>query len=417
MVLSNSESIALTPAARRSHLLLMLYAPHSPLSLDALAAYAEVDGETVQQDLIHISGELRRIYRLSLQQQDNHYRIEGTELNKRLCLIEGLRRALRLCPQQVQRDFAPLQLQCHAQIAPPFNLPTERFDALTSSFAALLHARGAPEDVQILSFYLRYLLHLCAQRRLIEFNQHQLRWLRQKSDFQAVQTLFSAWPLPPVEVVGLMLLSGLLSTPHRPHSDSPDDQRLLAAVSQLTARFEQLSAMSFSQPELLSEQLFSHLSAALERCHFNIGIENSLQQEVEEKYPSLLRTTRTAIMPLEAAYKIRFPREEMGLIAVIFGAWLMQENDLQEKQVVILSKTEGRQEKMLELQLRELTLLPLNIKFQSVEAFQTSGAPKDTVLVITPFAMQLPLFSPPLMQVRLPLAQSQQYRIRKLLES
>ncbi|WP_050747757.1 hypothetical protein [Sodalis glossinidius] len=77
----------------------------------------------------------------------------------------------------------------------------------------------------------------------------------------------------------------------------------------------------------------------------------------------------------------------------------------------------GEQERKLELQIRELTLLPLNIKFQSVSEFQARGAPKNTVLVITPFQVQLPLYSPPLLQVRMPLPQAQRQRIRDLLES
>lgn len=123
------------------------------------------------------------------------------------------------------------------------------------------------------------------------------------------------------------------------------------------------------------------------------------------------------MIPLEAEYRIRFSREEMRLIAVIFGAWLMQETDLQEKQGVILSQSAGEQERKLELQIRELTLLMLIIKFQSVTEIQARGAPKNTVLVITPFQMQLPLYSPPLLQVRIPLPQAQRQRIRDLLES
>lgn len=153
------------------------------------------------------------------------------------------------------------------------------------------------------------------------------------------------------------------------------------------SRFAQLSGRTFPHEGPLAEQLFFHLSAALERCHFHMGIDSSLQSEIEEKYPSLLRATRSAMIPLEAEYRIRFSREEMGLIAVIFGAWLMQETDLQEKQVVILSQSVGEQERKLKLQIRELTLLPLNIKFQSVTELQARGAPKNTVLVITPFQM------------------------------
>jgi hypothetical protein len=35
--------------------------------------------------------------------------------------------------------------------------------------------------------------------------------------------------------------------------------------------------------------------------------------------------------------EIAFNQEEVGLIAVIFGAWLMQKSDLHEKQVVLLT--------------------------------------------------------------------------------
>ncbi len=44
------------------------------------------------------------------------------------------------------------------------------------------------------------------------------------------------------------------------------------------------------------------------------------------------------------------------------------------------------------MQLRELTLLPLNIKYLSVTQFQQQGAPKDVTLVVTPYTTALPLF-------------------------
>jgi hypothetical protein len=68
---------------------------------------------------------------------------------------------------------------------------------------------------------------------------------------------------------------------------------------------------------------------------------------------------------------------------VIFGAWLMQKSDLHEKQVVLLTDDKPGYEEALEQQLRELTLLPLNIKYQSVQAFQKEGAPKGVTLVVT----------------------------------
>ncbi|STQ61060.1 stationary phase inducible protein CsiE [Pseudescherichia vulneris] len=60
-------------------------------------------------------------------------------------------------------------------------------------------------------------------------------------------------------------------------------------------------------------------------------------------------------------------------MAVIFGAWLMQENDLHEKQVVLLTDDAPERERAIEEQLRELTLLPLNIKYLPLATFQQEG--------------------------------------------
>jgi transcriptional antiterminator len=52
-----------------------------------------------------------------------------------------------------------------------------------------------------------------------------------------------------------------------------------------------------------------------------------------------MRTTQAALSEFEATYEIAFNQDEVGLIAVIFGAWLMQKSDLHEKQVVLLTTT------------------------------------------------------------------------------
>ena len=129
-----------------------------------------------------------------------------------------------------------------------------------------------------------------------------------------------------------------------------------------------------------------------------------------------MRTTQAALREFEATYEITFNQEEVGLIAVIFGAWLMQKSDLHEKQVVLLTHDNPVLEQALELQLRELTLLPLNIKYQSVQAFEKEGAPKGVALVVTPYATALPLFSPPLFHTEEMFSDHQRQHICKMLE-
>ncbi len=127
--------------------------------------------------------------------------------------------------------------------------------------------------------------------------------------------------------------------------------------------------------------------------------------------------TRAALAGFESEYGVHLSDEESGLVAVIFGAWLMQENDLHEKQIILLTGNDSEREAQIEQQLRELTLLPLNIKHMSVKAFLQTGAPRGAALIIAPYTMPLPLFSPPLIYTDLTLTTHQQEQIRKMLES
>ena len=114
---------------------------------------------------------------------------------------------------------------------------------------------------------------------------------------------------------------------------------------------------------------------------------------------------------------MQFSEEEIGLVAVIFGAWLMQEKDLHEKQIILLTGSNEQLEVHIEQQLRELTLLPLNVKLMPMQDFQKEGAPRGVTLIITPYTTPLPLFSPPLIHADLALTPHQQQQIRKILES
>jgi len=104
-------------------------------------------------------------------------------------------------------------------------------------------------------------------------------------------------------------------------------------------------------------------------------------------------------------------------VAVLFGAWMMQESALQEKQVLLLTGVDAALEQLLEQQLRDMTLLPINITYQDMLHFQREGAPRDVALVVTPYAISLPLFSPPLIHAELPLSDHQQQRILQLLDA
>ncbi|MBV4367949.1 stationary phase inducible protein CsiE [Erwinia sp. BNK-24-b] len=421
MTESLSGPAAFSSPQRRCHLLLLLYLPTS-VTLDLVCQLNGVDPAVARQDIAEVAAEIQRYHRLAVvQPASESFAIEGAELDRQLCLLHWLRRALRLTPDFVRQQFSPAikqqlqRLQMEKLLYDEHNL-----SALIQHCSQGLARDFTDRDRQFLPLFMQYVL--CCRAELA-FNESQQAWLSARAEFRVAQEIVNHWQkrcknAPDSSVACLLAL--LFSQIHAPVvADIRFDyqRQLHEEVHLLIERFQMLSGHFFSNPDELGEQLYTHLAQALERCLFGIGIDNSLSDEVVQLYPRLLRTTKEAIVNFEQHYGLAFSQEEMGLIAIIFGAWLMQENVLQEKQVLLLTGKDRELEKQVEQQLRELTLLPLSIKYLDVIEYQRSSAPKGIALVITPYATPLPLYSPPLIHAELPLQSHQQERIRLLLES
>ena len=122
--------------------------------------------------------------------------------------------------------------------------------------------------------------------------------------------------------------------------------------------------------------------------------------------------------------KTRLSRAFKELIAPKAEGEEAQVSDLADKKILYYSAFtedlfywENDLEQDVEQQIREITLLPINITYQDVKQFQRDGAPRDVDIIISPYPTSLPLFSPPLVHAELPLTLHHQQRIRQLLES
>ncbi|VDY63601.1 stationary phase inducible protein CsiE [Shimwellia blattae] len=424
-VLSPTPS-ALSSPQRRCHLLLLLYLPGQTVTPEVIGRVNGVDDDLARKDIAETAQEIQRFHRLSIvTQQDGSYRLEGSPLDNRLCLFHWLRRAIRLCPHFVSQQFIPtLKTELKRQRIATVLYDDTNLRALINLCSQRLARRFDQRDSQFLALYLQYCLLQHQSGLVPQFSDNQQRWARTHEEFSAAADIVRHWRRRAVdpqyeqeEHLFLTVLLMLLHTPDPRRDTQLQARRLTRAIQRLVDHFRQLSAMSFSDEQGLANQLYTHLSQALHRRQFGIGIDNPLQEDIRRLYPRLIRTTREAMRPFEQHYGVSFPECELGLIAVIFGAWLMQEKDLHEKQVVMLTGNNSQIEQALEQQIRELTLLPLNIKYLTLHTFQREGAPRDAALIVTPYATTLPLlFAPPLIHASLPLAEHQQRCIRAILE-
>ena len=98
----------LSAPQRRCHILLTLFQPGLVTTTETLSKLNGVDVEIVSKDLNETSREIAGYHQLTIKTAHNGgFRIEGTELNQRLCLLHWLRRGLRLCPAFINEQFTP----------------------------------------------------------------------------------------------------------------------------------------------------------------------------------------------------------------------------------------------------------------------------------------------------------------------
>ncbi|MBM3071393.1 stationary phase inducible protein CsiE [Lelliottia sp. RWM.1] len=415
----------LSSSQRRCQVLLMLYLPDAAVTAQSIIAANGVDDAIARQDIAETRDEIQRYHRLDIvSHHDGSYRIEGTALNQRLCLLHWLRRSLRLCPHFVTHQFTPAlktALKQHGIARTLYDDTNLR--ALINFCSRKLQRQFECRDIQFLQLFLQYCLIQHHLGKTPQFSHIQRNWTQSRSEYFTAQEIVRHWKrrvarIPHVdEQLFLALLFMMLRTPDPAMDKHQQDERLRRTIVRMIARFRSQTGMHFSDEQGLTDQLYIHLAQALDRSLFDVGIDNSLPEEIHRLYPRLLRTTKDVLFELEAEFGLRFSDDEMSLVAVIFGAWLMQESDLHEKQVVLLTGDDQACEALIEQQLREITLLPLNIRYLSLKTYQKEGAPREAALVVTPYATTLPLFSPPLIHAVEALNMQQQEHIRAMLES
>jgi transcriptional antiterminator len=425
MSLDTSPVPELSAQQRRCNLLLMLYAPLEAVQLENVGQINGVDLPTTQKDIAQLSADIQRLHRLEIiVTGEQHCQLYGSLLDKRICLIDGLRRAIRSSPDFVNRRFSPQLKQLLSQMPNVDNVHyEEQFPRIIERLSQQLNREFTGRDEQFLRIFLQICLWQNISPTQLEFTDQQRLWLHDKPEYIAASLVFDklqtlcAEPIAECERDFITLLLRLIKNHSYESSGSDEDRKLMREIEELVAHFQDVSGMRFSSYEGLISQLFAHLGPAIERCRFAITVDSQMQDEVNRMYPRLMRTTRDALEGFKDAYQITFSDEEVGLVAVIFGAWLMQGNALQEKQILLLTDADAELEQAVEQQIREATLIPLNIKYQTLDDFHQQGAPSGVAMIVTPYPTQTIDADPLIIFTQLPLTKEERKRIRSLLEA
>ena len=311
MMSAHSPEISvLSSQQRRCHLLLMLCLPASPVTEESVCQLNGVEHAVTRQDIAKVAEEIQRYHRLVIEQDgQGALSLCGTDLDRRLCLLHGLRRALRLSPSFIHTDFSrAIRQRLHSLSVDKALYDEHNLLALIQHCSLHLGREFSPRDAQFLQVWLRFSLAWPCQPT---FTPVQQRWLRGKSESALAEEIVRCWRKRGYQATAsesdlLTLLFSQLHIPMLQHPHAEHERQLLQSVQLLIQRFQALSGMVFSNDDGLSAQLYTHLAQALERALFAIGIDHSLVEDIAQQYPRLLRTTREAVAAFEQQYGVQF---------------------------------------------------------------------------------------------------------------
>lgn len=413
----------LSRAQRHSYLILRLLLAEHPLMLSD-CDFSDTQAKAFHhQEATPLAATLSRVCQLTLNSlPGGRYSLSGTELHRRMGFFSHLRRLLRQVPQCITEDLAPRITRRLLQQYPQLQ------SLCTVRLGQLLPVVLCSDHESLLRDQRRRLLALLVLFSLgssteVSFTIRQQQWLSDKpglTEAHQISEYCLRQGAPPGKVTQdetlfLVLLFAMMTTPFAGALITRQQQRIMASARQLIRCFSHASDVTFREDPTLEARLYCHLSLALERNYFSVGLEDQHLCELIAQYPAMFRQTSKALRPVEQTFAVSFSAPETLLIALILVAAAMQACGYEERQLVILTDDQPQQEKEIERCLREALLLPVTFHYQSLSSFYKDGAPRGVALVVSPYSVRLPLYSPPVIHTPLPISEHQYESIRQIL--
>ncbi len=108
-------------------------------------------------------------------------------------------------------------------------------------------------------------------------------------------------------------------------------------VYRLVEAFELIADQHIKQDDLLIAGLTTHLRPALIRIKFNMEIRNPLLKQIQAQYAQIFKMTNEAVQQVSAEYGLKINQDEIGFIAIHFGAALERSNQREVHRTVRLA--------------------------------------------------------------------------------
>lgn len=363
--------VSLPPHERQLSLLSALLVANQPIKLRALASRLKVAIGTVTRDLDEMEQWLSEFGLRLVRKRGYGVEISGSE--------GDLRRAIR---ELISRNLDETALLSHLQglEESAVTSPSERADdRITDQLLGLIDkerlqrvkslthsvVRNLPYPIADDAFA-DFTVHvaLMVERRLqggeLEMGEEMLQRLQKMDEYAYARSLagdieenFNV--TVPDEEIGYVTMH-LRGTKLRENDALQDyfetsDLEVASQVKTLVHYVEDQTGVTLASDSSLYKGLLAHLERAIHRLRENLSIHNPLLEDVKEDYPSLFELVSQGMEKVFVQEKI--PDEEVGFVAMHFGAALDRAQGSFPQRVLVLCSSGIATTKMLSSRLEK----------------------------------------------------------------
>ncbi|MGC4379251.1 BglG family transcription antiterminator [Fictibacillus sp. Mic-4] len=322
--LINERDFNLTEEERLIFIYLYLFIRQEPISSVHLTHLLKVSKNTVISD-VKKANDVNSPYLVEIRYtRQRGYHLIGTELDKRVLVMKHLSELLQVPYGEKMIDYL-------------LNEGNEyfHFDHIHSSLKhieKMLGLQFVEERLLQFSYFLKFYYFLQKERKFVRFHSDEMNVLKKERMWSVAEKLFLLLGLEEEESELCYFTIQLLGLSLGSVSVQDGDRDLLFKLcEQLVLDFESKACIAFEKKDEVIKTLYQHIKPAYFRMKYRIPITNPLLDQIKSEHQELYTIVKEMLLPIGSLLGITIPDEEVGFIAIHFGALLEKPKQMMPK--------------------------------------------------------------------------------------
>jgi ascorbate PTS system EIIA or EIIAB component len=381
--------LVLTKEERLAVIYLYLFIRNESISSMHLTQLLQVSKNTVTADL-KIANELNSAFMVEIcYTRKRGYHLQGTEFDKRVLGMHYISRLIHVPYFEKLVDYLLREKNRH--ISYGYILNTLKL--VEKQFAL----NFVEERLHQFAFFLIFYYYRQREKKFVQFHSDEGTILKKDPMSKVAIQLSHLLHLEKEETELCYLTIQLLGLSYLGSSSiqNSDQDLLFKLCKQLVIDFESKACIVFEKRDQVVHTLYQHIKPAYFRMKYRIPVDNPILNQIKSEHKELYAIVKEMLHSIEVLLRVTIPEEEIGFIALHFGAFLEKPKQTipKKKKAVVICPSGISSSLMVKHQLESL-FSEINIeKAMSLREFQVGNCEHyDLVFSTVKLDTELPCF-------------------------